>query len=197
MPRLGRRKVRSELKELLMLLTLKLAGPVGRYRLKKMLGLSEHEGLVRLMLADLRKGGYVSSGRRGSKLTVNGEGLLEQRLKAHDIVEFKDVNMKPLKTGRFSVGVHLLGKANAIQSCMKQRDVAVRAGATGATILTLEEGLLSIPTVYRNFSSEYPNLADRIHRLFNLADGDVLIIASAEDRWRALEGALAAAEATA
>lgn len=190
----GTRKRRLELKELLMLLLLKLEGPVGRYRLKHLLGMTEHEGLVKLMLANLRKNGHISADRLGSKLTVKGEALLDQRLKDYCIVTIEDVNIPLLKAGLVSVGIHLKGKADAIQSGMEQRDATVRAGATGATILTYKDGVLSIPKVYRDISSEYPNLTDQIHRSFSLADGDILIITSAKDRWRALEGALAAAK---
>ena len=190
----GKRKRRLELKELLMLLLLKLEGPVGRYRLKHMLGMTEHEGVVKLMLADLRRNSHISADRLGSKLTVKGEELLDQRLKDYSIETIEDVNIPPLEAGLVSVGIHLKGKADAIQSGIEQRDATVRAGATGATILTYKDGVLGIPKVYRDISSEYPDLNDQIHRSFSLVDRDVLIITSAKDRWKALEGALAAAK---
>ena len=190
----GKRKSRLELKELLMLLLLKLEGPVGRYRLKHMLGMTEHEGVVKLMLADLRQTGHISSNKLGSKLTIKGENLLNQRLKNYSIVTIEDVNISPLEVGLVSVGIHLKGKTDTIKSGIEQRDATVRAGATGATILTYKDGVLGIPKVYPDISSKYPNLNDQIHRLFNLVNRDVLIITSATDRWRALEGALAAAK---
>jgi len=194
MPR-GARRTRSEIKELLMLLLLKFEGPIGRYSLKEMLGLSEREGVVKSMLSDLQRGGYVSSGRPGSKLTVKGEKLLEQHLNAHSIVDVKCLSLQPLETGPTSFIVHLRGRAEAIISGMNERDAAVRAGALGATVLTFKNGMLSVPTVYHNLSSKYPDLAKRIYESFSLADGDALIVASAENRWRALEGVLAAAKA--
>jgi len=190
----GKRKRSLDFRDLFMLLLLKLEGPVGRYRLKHMLGMTEHEGRVKLMLANLRKNGHISADRQGAKLTVKGEELLDQRLKDYSIATIKDVNIPPLEAGLVSVGIHLKGKADTIQSGMELRDVTVRAGATGATILTYKDGVLGIPKVYRDISSEYPNLTDQIHRSFSLADQDILIITSAKDRWRALEGALAAAK---
>ena len=192
MPR-GARRTRSEIKELLMLLFLNFEGPIGRYRLKEMLGLSEREGVVKRMLSDLQRGGYVSSGRPGSKLTVKGERLLKQRLNSYSIADVKDLSLQPLETGPTSFVVHLRGKASAITSGVEERDAAVRAGAVGATVLTFRDGVLSVPTVYRDVSSKHPDLAEQIYQSFSLADGDALIIASAENRWRALEGALAAA----
>jgi len=180
------------LKELLMLLLLKLEGPIGRYRLKEMMGLSEREGVVRQMLADLQKDGYVSASRPGSMLTAEGQDLLNQRLNAYNIVDIKDIDLQELKTGPTSVGIHLKGKADAIHSGIEQRDAAVRAGSTGATILMFKNGLLSIPKVYPNLSSEKPELTNQLYRAFNLTEGDALIIISAKNRWRAMEGALAA-----
>jgi len=194
MPR-GARRTRPEIKELLMLLLLKFEGPIGRYSLKEMLGLSEREGVVKSMLSVLQRGGYISSGRPGSKLTVKGEKLLEQRLKAQSIVDVKCLSLQSLETGPTSFIVHLRGRAEAIISGMNERDAAVRAGALGATVLTFKNGMLSVPTVYHNLSSKYPDLAKRIYESFSLADGDALIVASAENRWRALEGVLAAAKA--
>jgi len=60
--------------------------------------------------------------------------------------------------------------------------------------LTFKDGVLAIPTVFQNISSEYPNLPKQIHGLFSLTNGDILLVVSAKDQWRALEGALAAAK---
>jgi len=193
----GARRTRPEIKELLMLLFLNFGGPIGRYRLKEMLGLSDREGVVKRMLSDLQRSGYVSSGRPGSKLTVKGEKFLKQRLNAYSIADVKDLSLQPLETGPTSFIVHLRGRAEAIISGMNERDAAVRAGALGATVLTFKNGMLSVPTVYHNLSSKYPDLAKRIYESFSLADGDALIVASAENQWRALEGVLAAAKALA
>jgi hypothetical protein len=176
-----------------MLLCLKFEGPVGRYRLKDMLGLSEHEGIVKLMLSDLQKRGYVSAGKLGSILTVKGEKLLVQHLKAYDVVDVKDFDVLDLKTGPVSVGIQIRGKANKIRFGIEQRDATVRAGAKGATVLTFKEGVLGLPPMFDDLSSKYPDLAAKILETYNLINGDVIIFVSAGNRWRALEGALAAA----
>jgi len=189
----GRRKKRSELKELLMLLCLKFEGPIGRYRLKEMLGLTEHEGLVKMMLTDLRKEGYVSTSKLGSKLTVKGQKILDRRLKAYNIVDIKDFDILDLKTGPFTIGIQIRGKADKIRFGVEQRDIAVRAGAKGATVLTFKEEVLGLPPMWDDLSSRYPELAAKILEKYNLINGDIIIFVSAENRWRALEGALATA----
>jgi len=193
MPKRGKRKRRSKLKELLMLLCLKSEGPIGRYRLKDMLGLSEYEGVVKLMLSDFRKEGYVSTSKLGSKLTAKGEKLLAQRLKTYNIIDVKDFDLPDLKTGPVTVGIQIRGKADKIRFGIDERDAAVKAGAQGATVLTFKDGALRFPPILEDLSSKYPELAAKILETYGLIDGDIIIFVSAENRWRALEGALAAA----
>lgn len=81
----GSKKKRSDVKELLMLWILKRKSPIGRYRLKYMLGLSEHEGVVRQMLEEFQKQGYVSASRSGCVLTDRGKSFLENRLRSYYI----------------------------------------------------------------------------------------------------------------
>lgn len=193
MPARGKKKKRSKFKELLLLLLLKNHGPIGRYALKEMLDMPEHEGIIRYMLTELTEEGYVSSNRKGSRLTISGEGMLEKRLKDYNIIEIKDVTLPFLMSGPKAVGIHIKGKSNSIQSGIEQRDAAIRTGANGATVITMNNGLLSVPQVYNNLASENKEIIDQIKKSFNLRDNDVLIVVSAENRWKALEGALAAA----
>ena len=191
----GKRKKRSEIKELLMLQILNREGPIGRYRLKDIIGLSEHEGVVRQMLANLQKQGNISAGRSGCTLTKKGKTLLEKRLKANHIMDIKTFDSPILRAGPVSIGVHLQNMADKIGSAMEIRDVAVRGGATGATIILFKEGELSIPSVHPDFLSEHPNLAKKIRESFNLEDNDVVVIVSAEDEWRGFEASITIANA--
>lgn len=186
----GKRRKRSEVKELLMLLILNREGPVGRYRLKEMIGLSEHEGVVRQMLANLQRQGYTSASRSGCALTQKGKALLEKSLRAHHIAAIKTFDSPILKAGPISIGSHLKNMADKIELAMEIRDIAVRGGATGATIILFKEGKLSIPSVRPDFLSEHPNLAKKIRESFNLEDNDVVVIVSAEDEWRGFEASI-------
>lgn len=186
----GKRKKRSEIKELLMLLILNREGPVGRYRLKDIIGLSEHEGLVKLMLADLQKQDYISASKSGCILTQNGKTLLEKRLKALHIVDIKPFDFPLLKAGPVSIGLHLQNMVGKIDSAIEIRDIAIRGGATGATIILFKEGKLSIPSVHPDFLSEHPNLAQKVRESFSLEDNDVVAIISAEDEWRGFEASI-------
>lgn len=187
----GKRKQTSEVKELLLLLALKKAGPIGRYRLKSLLNFTEREGVVRRMLNDLEREGLVSASKTGSKLTSDGELHLKKKLDAYNIVVVEQFDFRELGFNN-SYCIHIHGSANNIETVVKHRDDAVRAGALGATIIIYKNGVLKVPKVYPNLSDEYPKIVEGLHHRFNMLDNDVLVVGFAEDKWRALEGAIAA-----
>jgi len=191
----GKKGKRFETKELLMLLALDRKGPMGRYRLKDAIGLSEHEGLVKQMLANLQKHGYISASRSGCTLTEKGKTLLKNCLKALHIVEIKRFDIPLLRAGPISIGSQLEDAANKIRSAMEIRDIAVRGGATGATIILFREGKLILPSVDPDFLSENLGLAKNIQDSFALEDDDVIAIVSAEDEWSGFEASIKIAEA--
>jgi predicted transcriptional regulator len=181
------------LKELLLLIALKLEGPIGRYRLKEILDLSEHEGVVRLMLSRLQSSGWISAGKLGCSLTETGRSRLKRLMAKNGIVFVTHLNAGPLKTGLYSALVHLEGCADKAVAVVKHRDAAVRVGAEGATIVVFQNGILTVPNVYPDLCSEYPEIADMIIQSFHPSEGDVFIISFSDNKWKALEGALASA----
>ena len=178
-----------------MLLILNREGPIGRYRLKDVMGLAEHEGLVRQMLADFQKQGCVSARKSGCSLIRKGKTLLDKRFKALHIADIKPFVSPILRTEPASVGLHLQNRADKVDSAMKIRDVAVRGGAIGATVILFKEGKLSIPSVQSDFLSENLSLDEKVHESFNLKDNDVVVIVSADDEWRGFEASITIAEA--
>lgn len=188
----GRVKKRSELKELLLLLLLKLEGPLGRYRLKGMLDLAEHEGVVRLMLSDLCKSGYVKAVRTGCAITAKGLKALDKSLQKYSINTVRPLDLTSFHIEPSNMGVLISSKANLVMNGMEQRDASVRAGARGAIVFTVKGKKLVIPPSYTDFAQQYPDLAKKIHEAFHPIEGDVLIVGFAATPWKALEGALAA-----
>ncbi len=159
-----------------------------------MLGLSDHEGLVRQMLVNLQSQGYLAASRSGCTLTPTGTTFLEARLVSKHIVAIKRVDAQLLTVGPMTLGVHLRNRADRIESAMSLRDLAVRGGATGATILLFKEGELSIPSVHPDFLSEYPNLIKGLQEAFTLEEDDVIALISAEDEWTGVEAAITLAD---
>lgn len=177
-----------------MLMILNQKGPIGRYRLKDMLNLSEHEGIIRYMLTDLQNQSYVSASKLGCSLTQKGKVSLEKRLRAHGIVDVKPFYTPILTTAPISIGLHIRNKADKTESPMKLRDLAVRGGAVGATIILFKEGKLTIPSVNTDFFSKHSTLTKKIHEAFTLENNDILAIVSAEEEWRGVEASLTIAK---
>jgi hypothetical protein len=160
-----------------------------------MLGLSDHEGSVRQMLVNLQRQGYLSASRSGCTLTSTGTTFLKALLASKHIAAIKRVDAQLLTVGPMTLGVHLRNRANRIESAMKLRDLAVRGGATGATILLFKEGELSIPSVHPDFLSKHPNLIKGLQETFTLEEDDVIALISAEDEWTGVESAITLADA--
>jgi predicted transcriptional regulator len=186
----GKRKKRSEIKTILLLLIIQREGPVGRYRLKEMLDLSHREGLVRLMLTDLKDAGYLKTSKAGSELTGIGHEHINNIFKTNNILTIKELNLEPFKIKPNSFIIHLQNRPIP-QPIVELRDIAVKAGASGAIILLFKKGRLIMPTVYSDLSLDHPELAHIFLNNFNLSEEDVLIICFSKNRWRALEGCLA------
>ena len=186
----GKRKKWSNIKNMLLLFMIKMEGPIGRYRLKEMLDLSEREGLVRRMLSDLKHKGFIRTFKSGSELTWKGEALLEEISKKYEILNIMEMNLKAFGIGPQSFIIHLHGQ-KILEPIVELRDIAVKAGATGAVLLTYEKGALTVPTVYFDLALEYPTIAEKILKKFNLSEEDIIVICFSNDRWRALEGCLA------
>ena len=183
------------LKQLLSLLIIKREGPIGRYRLDDMLNLPE--GVVRGLIIDLLKGKNISTSKLGCQLTAKGEAFLKKLLVKHGITEIREFEAEPLKIAEKTIAVQVKKKARLVVSAMEQRDIAVRAGARGAILLTYQNGVLRIPTAYSNLAADHPQLTEQITHSFKLNNGDLIIISGAENKWRALEGSLAIALALA
>lgn len=188
----GKRKQRSELKSLLLLIILSLEGQIGRYRLKSLLGLSEHEGVVRLMLNELGLEGYVEARKAGCGLTSKGEAFLQALLRGYGIIRVKDMDLKALGLEGECFVLHIRGR-RVPRRIIELRDAAVRAGADGVVLIDNEEGRLKIPAVYDDLDLEHPAAAKKLRETFAVSLGDMFLVGFSKNRWRALEGALAAA----
>ena len=183
----GKRRQRSDFKNILLLAVLSLQGRTGRYRLKSILNLTEREGVVRAMLNSMKNEGYIDVAKAGCSLTEKGCKILEK----HGITAIRDVSLLKLGLSDSCIAIQIHGPVQ--EKIIKLRDAAVRAGADGAILVISEQGRLEIPTVYDNLGSEFPEVSEQLQRTFSLNTGDVLLVGFSRDRWRALEGALAAA----
>ncbi|MBS7658780.1 MAG: DUF4443 domain-containing protein [Candidatus Bathyarchaeia archaeon] len=181
----------KSIKEILALIWIAKYGVLGRYRLKRLLDLTE--GVTRGLLKKLSDKNLVKAeGRKGFSLTGKGKETLKQKLNEFNIEDIKEMDVGALKTSGESMVVHLRNLEHNVYNGLEQRDAAVRVGANGATTLIFKNGVLSIP-----FGSQKEQLSDELTQIFKeqfkLKNGDILIIGFGKDKAKALEGALAAA----
>ncbi len=186
----------EDLKLLALLVFLKMEQTVGRYRLKELLGMQQHEGIIRRVLEQLSRRGLVRPTRSGCSLTTEGRTYVDQSLRKRRIVDLREVDLRSMNVGPISVGAQVRPGGRA-RSLLSLRDEAVRAGADGAVILIHRDGDLVIPSVYGDcalsLASRYPAVLHDLSEKFAFDEGDMMVVGFADAISKALVGALAAA----
>jgi len=163
-------------------------GIIGRQRLSKTLRVGE--GTVRTMLKRLIHEGIVKVSRGGITLTQEGKKLLAEF--REEISEEIRVPKTKITVGEVNVAVLVHGAASAVNKGMEQRDTAIKVGALGATTLIFDGVKLIIPGVEEVELGEESIYRYLISKL-KPKRGDVIIIGSADDEYRASLGAKMAA----
>jgi len=182
-----------EQKEALLLWAIQDEGYLGRYKLVSILGLPD--GITRGLLTKLARRGYLKKRRFvGSTLTTKGKNRLTKLLTDLGIREIKEIDVGTLSLAPTSIVAHIRDKAATVRSGIEQRDAAIKSGAAGAITIIFQNGKLLLPPDRFDLSKKNPILTDQAKKQFQLLDGDVLVIGSANDRWRAVEGVLGAAQ---
>jgi hypothetical protein len=157
----------------------------GRKQLAELVGVGE--GSMRTILGWMREKGLASVKQTGVRITNTGLEFFS-RLPVH----VKNMESSDISVGSCNVAVLVRGRGEEIGNGIEQRDAAKKAGADGATTIIVKGGRLVVPTDY-DLDVEDPGLASLMKGLFELKDGDVIIVGSATSRKIAEGGALAAA----
>jgi hypothetical protein len=159
------------------------AGPVGRKALAEILQIGE--GSTRTILDKMIREGSVENTRRGAMLTERGN----KRLASMGVIT-GPVEIEGLTLGKHNCAVLVKGMADTVKLGCEQRDEAVRAGAIGATTLVVRNGKIVFPG-----DDDYPDqeMLSPLRRLFEVEDGDLVIIGSAFPYEAAEKGAVSAA----
>lgn len=161
---------------------LNMESPLGRKKLASLLDIGE--GSTRTILTMLQEDGLILIRKNGVSLTPEGK-------KVWNSIEME---VAPLETGSLTIGkvncaVRIPAAANMIKFGCEERDIAIKSGAVGATTLIYSNGVLMFP------GNDYPldSKSDRaIKDLFNLVNGDAIIVGTADDYNSAEEGAVTA-----
>ena len=163
---------------------------VGRLKLSKELQLGE--GAARTLVKHLKNERLIEISKLGITLSEYGKRVFSD-LRAV-LSEQIEVPSSLLTVGLFNVAVLVRGRANAVKYGLEQRDVAIMAGAKGATTLVFSKNKLTMPSV-REEDVFKGNLTIRNLLLskLNPKEGDVIVIGSADEKIRAEFGAKMAA----
>lgn len=157
----------------------------GRKQLADRIGVGE--GSMRTIVDYLREEGLIDVKQTGIRISKKGQDFISRLPLQVYVLDVPDITL-----GQKSVAVQVKGAASKIDSGMKQRDQAIKAGAEGATTIIVRGDRLTVPVDY-DLDKDRPEVAAAIRRLFDLADDDVIIIGTSEELQRAEEGAMAAA----
>ena len=145
------------------------------------------EGSMRTIVDYLREEGLVDVKQTGIRITKAGTDFISRLPLQVYTLDAPDISL-----GEHSVAVLVRGVSSKVGSGMEQRDQAIKAGADGATTVVVNGDRLTVPVDF-DLDKERPETAWALRRLFDLSDGDVIIIGTSKSLQRAEEGAMAAA----
>ncbi len=172
------------------LLLIEHEGPLGRRALAQALHIND--GIARGLLERLAEQGVVTVEDTGATLTPQGKSRLQQVLWSISVKKILALDSTDLVPGRLAVGIHISRRYQNGMTGIPQRDEAVKAGADGSITMTVKDGKLVVPPDNKDTAILFPKEYSRLRNLFKPSEGDLIIIGFAEDKSRAMSGALAA-----
>ncbi|MFC1454530.1 DUF4443 domain-containing protein [Candidatus Undinarchaeota archaeon] len=159
--------------------------PLGRFSLMEQLGLNEAS--VKTLLKKLVEAGFAESSTKGAVLTKKGEDFVDGLL-GH-ISKPAKLKIEKLVVDTHNTAIVVKNSSKKVGNCIHLRDAAIRAGATGLTVLLKDGERLALPNC--DFPIDYAKEA--IESVLTLDDGDAILIGSAPTYLKSKQGAIAAA----
>lgn len=177
--------------ELFILWLLAVEQEIGRYRLSKMLGISE--GVARGILARMRKKGLIVVRRRaGTRASREGARELLTLMKRSRLRLVEKLDEKVLALGQEEVIFQIAGRSNRLGQGIEQRDAAIKAGATGAVTFFFDGKTLRFPGVEEPVSKRSPATFEMLKKRLKMRRRDIVLLAFADTWWDAARGGFAA-----
>lgn len=166
------------------IMTIGERGPIGRKALSAALDIGE--GSVRTILEKLQEKGFVDVSRSGAVLTRKGKEVMRS-----SVIDVERVDGGFLTIDQEDCAVRVRNASHRVLTygCV-ERDVAIRAGATGATTLLMKDGHLYFPGDEEPIE---PGVEERLNKAFDLQDGDVILLGTGSTYELAEKGAVTAA----
>ncbi len=174
----GRTPTFAEVHAVKALETLGAGEPLGRIRLSKILGLGEGE--TRTLVRHLRNEDLIHVSRAGIILSELGKELLSD-LRSNLSKEI-EVPESSLTVALSNMAILIKNAAESVKYGVEQRDVAIKAGALGATTLVFRDDRLTMPEVGEDVFRNIQSIHDLLVAKLKPEEGDVIIIGSADDK---------------
>ncbi|MHA1376920.1 MAG: DUF4443 domain-containing protein [Candidatus Helarchaeota archaeon] len=167
--------------------------PIGRKKLAESLGLGG--GSIRSLLKLLKTEELIETSKTGNILTKKGEKYLNELKKQIPISEIKIESAKKITNTEYNFALLIRESTGKINTGMKQRDEAMKIGASGAVTIVFKKGKYSIPQIpdFGDLKMQYPNVIAELEKKFTIKSNDVVIIGTADKPILAKTGVWAAA----
>lgn len=161
-------------------------GKAGRKSLVKILGVGE--GSVRTIIKKLTQDGLILSRPRGHELSAGGRKLVRSYTSLFTPPEVVDLDISPGK----KCGVVVLHRlSDRVTSGLREREIAVKAGADGAVLLKKTGVELKFPCSDISLR-DYPKTKAFLNKMM-LSPKDVIVISFSDSEPKAVDGALSIA----
>ncbi len=157
----------------------------GRKQIADTVGIGE--GSIRTIIEYLRGLDMIDIRQTGVKITRHGNDFLSNLP-----IKMANIGHGTIALGQECVAVQMSNNGDKIKLGVEQRDSAIIAGADGATTLVVKGGKMIVPPDYE-LDEHDPAITALLHSVFNIRDGDAIIIGTAPTVTMAEDGALAAA----
>ena len=137
------------------------------------------EGAVKTMIRHLKEESMVESTKSGTFLTTKGKNFIKNIL---DII-FSECTIKKcqIAQGKFNHAIILKSYSYATKIGMEQRDYTILYGASGATTLLYKDDRFVFPNENIDCLLNDQKTRDRLLSEMHPRNGDMIIIASAND----------------
>ena len=142
--------------------------------------LSLGEGSVKTIVKHMKISGLVENSNAGMWLTNKGKSIYT---KLHILIP-KEMNIPKCSValGKFNHAVLLKDMAYNIRSGIEQRDVAIKAGAVGATTLVFRNERLVLPGTGEDLMRNDQKIHSLIIEKMTPEENDVVIIGSSQSK---------------
>ncbi len=138
------------------------------------------EGSVKTLVRHLKMHGLVTTSKAGMSLTNKGSVLFQKLNEA--IPAESDMREHSISVGRFNHAILVRGLAGDVGSGIEQRDAAVKIGALGAITLVFRDNKLFTSDKTYDIPIKDQQLTSDVIAKLQPRDGDVIIVAGAENK---------------